>query len=123
MRVFAIVAFAVAVALLGCDDRSPKQPAGQSANMPKSAASADQTGDGMLPAGTFVGILAVPTTRVGYSNESAVTRSCSVADAARCSGYVRNSVPGGIARIEKRVMIWPKIRPESLEVESCDSQL
>ena len=64
MRVHAIVIFAVAAALAGCDDRSPKQPAGESANTPKTAASADQTGDGVLPAGTYVGIVAIPTTIV-----------------------------------------------------------
>src|SRR5262249_51785708 len=57
MRVFVIVIFAVAPALVGCDDRSPKQPAGQSANTPKTAASADQTGDGVLPPGTYVGVM------------------------------------------------------------------
>jgi hypothetical protein len=63
MRLYAIVIFAVAAALIACDDRSPKQPAGP-ANTPKTAATADQTGDGMLPSGTYVGILAVPTTIV-----------------------------------------------------------
>jgi hypothetical protein len=64
MRVYAIVIFTVAAALIACDDRSPKVAAGQSANAPKTAASADQTGDGMLPAGTYAGTLAVPTTIV-----------------------------------------------------------
>src|SRR5580765_3170853 len=64
MRVIAIIIFAVAPALVGCDGRSPKQPAGQSANTPKTAASADQTGDSLLPPGTYVGIMTIPTTIV-----------------------------------------------------------
>jgi len=63
MRVIAIIIFAVAPLLVGCD-RSPKQPAGPSASTSKSAASADQSGDGLLPPGTYVGIMATPTTIV-----------------------------------------------------------